>query len=89
MAQTMTPAQIAKADAADAKAAKAEADAAPKPDPSLVPQLSLDTLGHLVGLVENIAGAVPMLHGLATRIAAMREAYTQAMFHATPAAPKE
>ncbi len=90
MAQTMTPAQQAKADdaaaAADAEAEDAAVEAAPKPDPKLVPGLTMETLTHVVSLVESMASLTPLSHSLAARVAAMRASLAATVFHASPPA---
>ena len=60
--------------------------AAPQPDPAKVEAYVAETWGHVVGLIEQIAGTVPQLHSLTGRVAAMRAAYDAAVFHAGPPA---
>ncbi len=87
MAQTMTPARQAKADAAQAAAAaEPEVPEVPQPDPAKAGALLLDALGQTVALIESIQGSAPMLHGLATRVAALRKTFDQVVFHSSPPA---
>jgi hypothetical protein len=58
--------------------------APPPPDPKKVEAYLAETWAHLVGLVEQVVGTLPQLHGLAGRAAAMRAAFDAALFHAGP-----
>jgi hypothetical protein len=57
---------------------------AEKPDPKQVEAYLAETWAHLVGLVEQVVGTLPQLHGLAGRAAAMRASFDAALFHAGP-----
>ena len=61
--------------------------AAPQPDSTQVEAFMAQAFGHVVVLIEQIAGTVPQLHSLTGRVAAMRAAYDAAVFHASPPAP--
>jgi hypothetical protein len=55
-----------------------------KPDPKQVEAYLAETWAHVVGLVEQVVGTLPQLHGLAGRAAAMRASFDAALFHAGP-----
>jgi len=54
------------------------------PDPSEAAAHMQEAFGHVVALLEGIVGAVPMLHNLAGRAAAMATAFERAQFHLAP-----